>query len=215
MSDVPVRRMPQQPRSQRRLDLILDTAAGLFEEIGYETATTNAIAGRAGVSIGSLYRYFPDKDAILHALAARYLEPSRAFYDQIFAGDLDGLPLPALVDRLVDPFLDFCASQPAYRHILLGAEGSADIGAAAVALDQEFFDRIANLFCRIAPGLDEQRGRLVATVCAATVKALVSLVECPHCPEPRDEVVAEVKRMLLAYLGPILNEAPDGDHGHD
>ena len=52
------RRVPQQARSRERYNLILDSAARLFAEVGYEAATTNAIADVAGVSIGSLYQYF-------------------------------------------------------------------------------------------------------------------------------------------------------------
>lgn len=65
---------PKQARSKKRLDLILKTAAQLFEEHGVGKVTTNDIAAAAKMSIGSLYRYFPDKNAILGALIARYLE---------------------------------------------------------------------------------------------------------------------------------------------
>ena len=82
MSKNSTRTAPQQIRSQQRVDLILDTAAVLFSESGYENASTNAIAERAGISIGSLYRYFPDKDAILRALAGRYRAEMLALYDQ-------------------------------------------------------------------------------------------------------------------------------------
>ena len=91
-----VRKLPKQARSQQRVDTILDTAAQLFEEVGYESATTNEIALRAGVPIGSLYQFFTNKDAILNALVERYVwpgldgVPGNAHADADFLGELDG-----------------------------------------------------------------------------------------------------------------------------
>lgn len=67
------RRRPVQERSRRTVECILDAAVHVFGEKGY-AATTNHVAERAGLSIGSLYQYFPDKDALLAALHARHLD---------------------------------------------------------------------------------------------------------------------------------------------
>ena len=64
----PVRVSPQQERSTRRLAGILDAAAKIFVEVGYEAATVTAIAERSGSSIGALYNYFPDKQCIAYTL---------------------------------------------------------------------------------------------------------------------------------------------------
>ncbi|MBJ7332857.1 MAG: TetR/AcrR family transcriptional regulator [Solirubrobacteraceae bacterium] len=68
------RKRPQQLRSQDTYDAILEAAAQLFECDGYLKTTTNGVAERARVSIGSLYQYFPNKDAMLYALGERHLE---------------------------------------------------------------------------------------------------------------------------------------------
>ena len=62
------RRKPSQRRSQVTVTAILDAAARVFEERGFEAGTTNHVAEVAGVSIGSLYEYFPNKDAMVVAL---------------------------------------------------------------------------------------------------------------------------------------------------
>jgi AcrR family transcriptional regulator len=68
-----VRRRPVQARSKLTVERILDAAAHVFGERGY-AGTTNEVADRAGVSIGSLYQYFPDKDALLVALHDRHID---------------------------------------------------------------------------------------------------------------------------------------------
>ncbi len=68
------RRQPRQPRSIATVDAVLEASARVFERRGYVQATTNEIAEVAGVSVGSLYQYFPDKDALLTALHERHVE---------------------------------------------------------------------------------------------------------------------------------------------
>jgi AcrR family transcriptional regulator len=206
MSNHSARSTPQQSRSQQRVDLILDTAADLFTEVGYEASTTNAIAERAGVSIGSLYRYFPDKDAILHALAARYHQEERELFDRVFTDDVIYLPLPVLLDRLIDPFLAMHCACPVYAHILLGTDVSTDIAAASHLTEQEFVERIAGLLLRVAPHLGAQKASLVALVCKAAVKALISLRMSAQDDVLREQSTTEFKQMLLAYLERVLGE---------
>ena len=71
---VALRNEPVQARSSARLTTLLDAAASIVDEIGYERLTTAMVAERAGASIGTVYRYFPDRIAVLQALAARNLE---------------------------------------------------------------------------------------------------------------------------------------------
>ena len=72
------RRRPVQERSLATVEAILQAAAQVFERRGYAAGTTNRIAERAGVSIGTLYQYFPNKDAILVALVHQHLAESTA-----------------------------------------------------------------------------------------------------------------------------------------
>lgn len=68
------RKKPLQRRAQETVDTILEAAAQVFADAGYDEGTTNRIAERAGVSIGSLYQYFPNKNALLVALVEREVE---------------------------------------------------------------------------------------------------------------------------------------------
>lgn len=205
MANLTNRRIPRQSRSQQRVDLILDTAADLFTEIGYEATTTNAIAERAQISIGSLYRYYPDKAAILHGLVNRYDEQIRAVFDQIDTPDLVYLPPEVLIDRLLDPFLNFYIRCPVYARLQLGSDISADIAGAFQLVDKETDDRITGIFRRLVPQLDEKQARIMTALCESQVKALTSLLSSNSDTAFREQITRETKRMFLAYLKTFLD----------
>ncbi|NQW72030.1 MAG: TetR/AcrR family transcriptional regulator [Actinobacteria bacterium] len=77
-SSLAPRKVPRQERSRRTVDRILVAAAQVFHEAGYTSATTNDIALEAGISVGSLYQYFPNKDALLVALTRRHIDSAAA-----------------------------------------------------------------------------------------------------------------------------------------
>jgi AcrR family transcriptional regulator len=172
--------------------------------VGYESATTNSIAERASISIGTLYRYYPDKDAILKALAERYYNQERLLFDSVFVEDMKYLPLPVVLDRIVDPMMELYTSYPAYAHILLGSDVSADIAAASRAFEQELLGRTADFMRLLAPHLNDDDSRLVAVVSKAVIKALISLSIASQDQRYREKVTGEIKKMLLCYLEPVL-----------
>jgi AcrR family transcriptional regulator len=95
----PARRRPVQARSQATVDAIVEAAAHILGQFGWLGFTTNAVAERAGVSIGSLYQYFPDKLAILNAVRQRHL-------DECLAAVLGCNPASASVDEFAEKLVD-------------------------------------------------------------------------------------------------------------
>ena len=92
MKDVEnARKIPSQMRSRATLDIILEAAAQLLESAGERGFNTNALAERAGVSIGTLYRYFPDKQSIIAALARQEKAAFEKAVETVLAGDTGGL----------------------------------------------------------------------------------------------------------------------------
>jgi len=75
--------VPQQARSRALIQRVLDTAEQLLADEGVEALTTTRIAAEADVSVGSLYQYFPDKGAIIDAIARRYLEQFEYLMDEL------------------------------------------------------------------------------------------------------------------------------------
>ena len=116
---VSLRNEPVQARSAARLTALLDAAAAIVDEIGYERLTTAMVAERAGASIGTVYRYFPDRIAVLQALAARNLErvldkATSAILDQREATWASALGASFAV--LVDAF----RNEPGFRGLRVG-----------------------------------------------------------------------------------------------
>ena len=210
MSDSSFRAVPRQSRSQQTVDLILDTAADLFVAVGYDNATTNAIAEKAGISIGSLYRYYPDKESILRSLAERYYAQEGQIFENIFNEDLKYLPPAIILDRIFDPLLQLHLSCPAFAHILLGSDVSAEIAAAACSSEAQINAHMASFLRQVIPNLEEDRSLLIAIVCKASFKALVSLVVGPGDEIYRQQIIAEFKKMLLAYLQPAFSTPKPG-----
>ncbi|MEU1954642.1 TetR/AcrR family transcriptional regulator [Nocardia rhamnosiphila] len=113
------RKTPRQQRSQFTFDVILDAAARLFQQHGYAATTTNKVAELAGVSIGTLYHYVPNKDALLYALADRHLrEATAALLTETTALRAEAPPLDETVHRLITSVADLHLAQPQMHRLL-------------------------------------------------------------------------------------------------
>lgn len=118
-SAAPIRNEPVQARSTARLATLLDSAAAAIDEIGYERLTTAMVAERAGASIGTVYRYFPDRIAVLQSLAARNVERlmSRTA-DELAAGRHASAMDAVLAMHAVT--VDLFRTEPGYRSLRAG-----------------------------------------------------------------------------------------------
>src|SRR5882672_12142938 len=83
------RRIPRQARASETVALVLEAAAQILEQGGLAAFTTNAVAARAGVSIGTLYQYFADKNAVLLALAQQQMTVGLASIGRALQGEND------------------------------------------------------------------------------------------------------------------------------
>lgn len=120
------RRTPRQERSRATVEAILHAGAQVFREAGFERASTNLIARVAGVSVGSLYQYFPDKEAIARALVERVEGEMLARMQDIIARD-DGDPR-ATIGGLIDAVIAVHEHQPELVRVMLTTPGLIDDG---------------------------------------------------------------------------------------
>ncbi|OEZ55440.1 TetR/AcrR family transcriptional regulator [Duganella sp. HH105] len=189
------RKTPSQPRSAQTVETILEGAAHILEQQGLEGYTTNAIAARAGVSIGSLYQYFPTKDAITVALIER---ESAGLVDEAMLALQDGERRQAL-RRLIEIAVRYQLRRPKLARLLdveqdrlsqlLPRSGSAAAMHAALAA--------------FLGGWMEQ-GSAAAGAAASDVMALVSAltdVAGRRGSMPAAQLAAGIEGAVLGYLG--------------
>jgi AcrR family transcriptional regulator len=111
-----MRKQPQQMRSQATIDAILQAAAHILGQRGWRGLTTNAVAESAGVSIGSLYQYFPNKLALVEAVRLRHFDEVLAILR--VAAD-NKLPRARRIEALVDGMIGVHGRHPAAHRVLL------------------------------------------------------------------------------------------------
>jgi AcrR family transcriptional regulator len=113
------RKMPAQARSKATVEAVLAAAAQVFQRHGYAAATTDRIAERAGVSVGSLYQYFPNKDAILVTLAERHIDAGFALVGELLAEVMTQMPrLEMLLRRVVVAMIALHEHEPELHRVL-------------------------------------------------------------------------------------------------
>jgi AcrR family transcriptional regulator len=106
-------------RSSKRLVALLDATAAVIADIGYETLTTAMVADRAGASIGTVYRYFPDRIAVLQALISR----NRQRAEEAVVGALRSSSASGVnqaMDSVFDIYLELFRNEPGFRSLRLG-----------------------------------------------------------------------------------------------
>jgi AcrR family transcriptional regulator len=200
------RRTPRQPRSQERFDKIIETASKLFLERGFDGTTTNEIASRADVSIGSLYQYFDNKEAIVEALADRYVDALREVTADVVAANVDDLSTAAAVDALLDPILKFHLSYPEFRTLWLAAETSPELKASLHTMDEELVGRTRELLKARVPGIPRGRAKAVVTVMEMAVKSLLALIGRSDGASFKAQAATEIKRMLTLYIDGVIRD---------
>ena len=133
-----VRTEPIQQRSAARLSGLLDAAAAVVDEVGFDRITTAMIAERAGASIGTVYRYYPDRVAVLHALHERAVVRFRQrVVDELGASTLTSWW--EAVDCVVTAFVGLYRSEPGFRIVNFDDRDGAR--AADAVADADFFAR--------------------------------------------------------------------------
>lgn len=200
-SKPPVRR---QARGLARMSAILDAAEALIAEVGYPTMTTNAIATRAGMSPGSLYQFFRNKDEILDALVGRYFDQLGSVWTAQLGDETAKLPLDEFVDRVLSALVAFKTERPALWSLLHGSPEADHLSAKSNELHDRVATRVADLLRLRKPTLDPARAHLIASMSVATGRATMPIALAAT-PAKREAMVREVKAMLLGYLRPALN----------
>lgn len=197
-----LRNEPTQERGRARLKLILDVAEKEFADEGYERVTMEEVARKSNSSIGSVYRFFPDKRALFGAVARRYEEDARAHFSQIVAGASPDMSVDDLVELALDGIWAFNEKGNGLRAVWLNGQWSNELLDLAGAMNEESAELIAALFGVRAPKLTPARRKVVARFVVDLVSCL--LLVAARNPKSADAVIAETKIAVKAYLAAVL-----------
>ncbi|MCA9710142.1 MAG: TetR/AcrR family transcriptional regulator [Myxococcales bacterium] len=192
---VPPRR-PVQRRAARRRDSLLDAAARLLASEGYEAITTNAIAREAGAAVGTVYDYFPNKEAVLAALLERYRQRLEQLLLRTLA-DAGKADVDTLVDRGVRAFARFYREETGYAELWLGSQLTGPLREVGQAWGERFGELLGALVAERL-GLPLARARVVALTFVHAVSAVVTLA-LGH-PDEREALVDEAVALGQGYL---------------
>ena len=198
------RKKPKQDRARITHEAMLEATARILAEEGYPGLNTNAIARRAGVSIGSLYQYFPNKEAIVASLIEREVQKDRQFLEALFAGVREA-PLEEAVRRLIDAVMNRCEADlvlaVALREQIPRVEWTGQMREATSYLETA----LANLLRARFPEADDERLRQSAFIVVRAVDGIVNAALFDHPVWLSDEgfrgAVASLVTEHLAALG--------------
>lgn len=194
----PLRRIPVQGRSLARVARMLDACADLVDEIGYDGLTTTLLAERAGVAIGSVYQFFPDKRAIVQALTVRNLE---AYLERLAAR----LAQPQFahwwdaVDAAIDEYIEMHRDVPGFRTLHFGDVVDIHL------LDDErdnnavIAENLADLLVAQYGVASGPRLRFALGIAVEAADALIKMA-FRRDPEGDSAVLDEAKTLIREYL---------------
>jgi AcrR family transcriptional regulator len=197
----PLRRVPVQGRSVARVARMLDACAELVDEIGYEALTTTLLAERAGVAIGSIYQFFPDKRAVVQALTLRNLEAyltrlSERFAESNFDHWWNG------VDSAIEEYIGMHRDVPGFRTLHFGDVVDVHL----LDEDQDNNQIIANALgalMRDTFGIEgAAEGEDIGFAIAIAVEIADALIKLGFRREPAGDakILAEAKSLIHEYL---------------
>ncbi len=205
----PARRpRPVQDRSVRTVARILDAASALLSRMPLRDVTTTLIAAEARLSVGALYRFFPDSETIIDAIASNHIIQLRGNVESdVMRPRLQPLKKPknfelaAVLDPIIDAYVAYLDAHADFRTISFGRHVSTSItagGAARTGLSALLTTfTVERLLFRFTPELE-----LTLCVASEAGERLIAYAYEQPAGEDRDRVIAEMKRMMAGYLFP-------------
>ncbi|MDB5535780.1 MAG: hypothetical protein JWQ65_655 [Devosia sp.] len=178
-SGASVRRTPQQQRSRERVERILSAAKDLIAQGGSDAMKMGELAERAGVPIGSLYQYFPDKGSVVRTLAERYNDEGRACIRDGLDGVRDADGLASAFRELIDIYYGLFLDEPVMRDIWSGTQADRALQDIDLGDSRENGRILAEALARIHPtgeiGALFTKAMLVMHLGTATMRLAISV----------------------------------------
>jgi AcrR family transcriptional regulator len=190
--------MPVQGRSLARVHRMLDACAELVDKVGYDGLSTTLLAERAAVAIGSVYQFFPDKRAIVQALAHRNLD---AYLDRLSRRIQEGglTDWWDAVDMAIDEYIWMHRRVPGFRTLHFGDVVDRNLLDDQLDNNSVIVDRLCQLLVSDFGVPDRAHVHGALTIAVETADALIKLA-FRRDPEGDGAVLAEAKGLIRNYL---------------
>jgi len=192
------RRIPRQRRSRERVERALDAADRLLAAEGADALSTTRIARAAGMSVGSLYQYFPDTGAIVAALAERHMDAFAELMEQTVERAA-GEPWEDPVGALVDVFAGRYRDEPGYRALWFGRHLTPELREADRRNKLALADGLRRAALELGLARDDERAVTISHAAVHACDALLQEAFRRH-PDGDAALLEEAKTMLRGYL---------------
>ncbi len=196
------RRAPRTAMSESIRDAIVQAACELLVANGLEGMTTNAIAERAGVSVGSVYRYFSDKQAVVTEIARRRRDQNAARLKETITA---GGELSEVLRRLIEPFIMLSEEEFELRRVLVEEVPAGWLSRTALDAWSESEAAVAAFLKVHVPTLTDEQAKMRAFIAVHAVDGVARGTAIRSRAADLDAIVRE----LLAVLEPYLRALPD------
>jgi len=195
------RKQPTQARARRTWNAILDGAAQVLIAQGYERATTDRIAERTGVSVGTIYEYFPNKDAIFAALQRRWNEQRWALFEESRQIELED-DLETVLRKTIHARIEATKLNPKLNSVLMRDVPASVTADQAEQLYDEFLATSVQIFGRFKDAIRSNDWQLMARLMIHATHAVIDNIAASepdllNAPELEDELVL----MMQRYIG--------------
>jgi AcrR family transcriptional regulator len=196
--EIAPRRIPIQERGEQRVAGLLEAAAAIFAEVGYEAATMRDIAGRAGASIGSLYQFFPNKEVVARAIKTQYCQELKERWAGLVAVSAK-TPTLQVIDEFLNVTIKAIEQHPAIIR-LMDAPRSAS---PAPDIKESLREQLVALFLTRKPRISRNKAHRYAEITIQMIRAMLWLY-LENERSDREALVSEMKSALVNYLTPRL-----------
>lgn len=198
------RTQPKQQRAKNTVELILKTATELIEEVGFEAFTTKLLAQRANILIRNIYRYFPNKLAIIYALAERISAKQAEFIDNFSAVANPEIPWRDALSSTINAFVSAALAEPAFLTVRDAMHGSPELK----AIDERSADEMtqslaAAMKCRLLDYSDEK----LHLICMIILDTSIAILDhgmmeyyATRNEQKLSRTIEELKKILTSYL---------------
>jgi AcrR family transcriptional regulator len=196
-----MRREPQQERSRARVRQILRSADEVLSNEGFEALTVRRIAQAAGVPVGSIYQFFPDKAAVIDALAVSYLDDFAAAIEELTEA-AQAEPWQDPVQTLVDAFAQMYRARPGYVALWSGRHLSPRLAQADEANNAAIADGVRRVLIAQARLPDGEPLARISRISVVVADALLQFAFRGG-PTGDEFVLDELKTLLRLYLADV------------